>query len=239
VELKPIRAKSVSEAIYEQLRDAILSGTLEAGRQLPGERKLCEMLEVNRGALREALKRLEQDQLVTVYQGEGTRVRDFRESARLDLLLRLMTTPAGTIDIAVASSVAQLRNILNPDIARLAAQWRGPEEIERLDHVLGEMQASLERMPTFQERVEGFWAVIAEASRNVAYRLLNNTMREIHIQSSHHLRPILGPEFTNMARYREIAAAIVAGDAAGARRITQVHVREISRSLKVDVPLDD
>jgi len=234
VELKPIRARSVSEAVYAQLRDAILTGQLAAGQLLPGERRLCETLEVNRGALREALKRLEQDQLVSVHQGEGTRVLDFRESARVDLLVRLIVTPSGEIDRRVAQNVAELRDVITPDIARRAAQRRGPDEIARLEKVLSQMQEQHGQMPAFQERVEEFWSIVAEASKNVAYKLLNNTMRELHLQCSHMLRPILGPEFVRMEGYRAIADAIVQGDPLAAASAARQHAAAISRSLGVD-----
>jgi len=226
----------VSEAVYEQLRDAILSGEITAGTLLPGERRLCETLEVNRGALREALKRLEQDQLVVAQQGEGTRVRDFRKSARLDLLIRLIFTPSGELDLRVASSVGELRGVMMPDMIRLAALRRSAEHIERLRAALSEMQAFRDQLPTFQEKVEDLWAVVADASENVAYTLLNNTMRECHIQTSHQMRSILGPEFVNLERYAGIVDAIIAGDEKLAHSIGQVHSMGISRALGLACP---
>ena len=52
---EPEKKKSVSDVVFDQLRDQIVSGVLLPGEALPGERQLCEMLEVNRGAVREAL----------------------------------------------------------------------------------------------------------------------------------------------------------------------------------------
>ena len=57
---KPIERKSLADSVYEQLRDAIVGGEFPAGSSLPSERQLREQLGVNRGALREALKRLEE-----------------------------------------------------------------------------------------------------------------------------------------------------------------------------------
>ena len=53
--LKPVQKQSVSDAVYDQLADEILSGRMEPGTALPSERVLAEMLGVNRGAIREAL----------------------------------------------------------------------------------------------------------------------------------------------------------------------------------------
>lgn len=55
-----IQKTSISEQVYLQLRKQILNGTLPTGAELPSERELAEKLGVNRGAVREAIKRLQQ-----------------------------------------------------------------------------------------------------------------------------------------------------------------------------------
>lgn len=75
--LKPVRRQSLSDAVFDQLRDRIVSGAMRAGDPLPAERALCEALGVNRGAVREALKRLAQARLVAVQHGGASRVLDF------------------------------------------------------------------------------------------------------------------------------------------------------------------
>ena len=57
---------------------------------LPSERRLAEVLGVSRPAVREALQRLSQAQLVEVRHGGSTTVRDFRTFGGLDLLPRLL-----------------------------------------------------------------------------------------------------------------------------------------------------
>ncbi|MCB1155536.1 FadR family transcriptional regulator, partial [bacterium] len=52
--LEPIGRKSLSDSVYEQILARIVEGGIEPGEALPSERALCEMLQVNRGALREA-----------------------------------------------------------------------------------------------------------------------------------------------------------------------------------------
>jgi len=57
------------EDVILQVQEAILTGELEAGAKLPGERKLREMFQVSRGTLREALRALEEKGLITVKTG--------------------------------------------------------------------------------------------------------------------------------------------------------------------------
>lgn len=71
------RAKhsTATEAVADQLRRAILSGTFEPGSQLPTEIELVDMLGVSRATLRESLRTLEDQGLILRRHGVGTFVR--------------------------------------------------------------------------------------------------------------------------------------------------------------------
>jgi GntR family transcriptional regulator len=76
--LKSARAekKTLTEIAEQELRQAITRGTFRPGSQLPTEAELCQMLSVSRTVVREALRVLEEDGLVTRRHGVGTFVRD-------------------------------------------------------------------------------------------------------------------------------------------------------------------
>lgn len=50
-----VSKKSLSDEVFDQLSSRIVNHELKAGDELPSERILCELLEVNRGAVREAI----------------------------------------------------------------------------------------------------------------------------------------------------------------------------------------
>ena len=68
--------KTLTEIALQELQEAILGGTFRPGGQLPTEAELCEMLGVSRTVVREALRVLEEDGLVTRRHGVGTFVRN-------------------------------------------------------------------------------------------------------------------------------------------------------------------
>src|ERR1043165_3592936 len=68
--------KTLTEVAQQELRQAITGGTFRPGSQLPTEAELCEMLGVSRTVVREALRVLEDDGLVTRRHGVGTFVRN-------------------------------------------------------------------------------------------------------------------------------------------------------------------
>src|SRR5688572_22448027 len=70
------RQMTLTEAAYQELREAILTGAYEPGAQLPTEADLGEMLGVSRTVIREALRTLEEDGLINRRHGVGTFVRN-------------------------------------------------------------------------------------------------------------------------------------------------------------------
>lgn len=68
--------KTLTEIAQQELRQAITAGTFRRGTQLPTEAELCQMLGVSRTVVREAIRVLEEDGLVTRRHGVGTFVRD-------------------------------------------------------------------------------------------------------------------------------------------------------------------
>ena len=129
--LKPVARRLVPEDVFDQLLGEVVDGELAAGDSLPSERRLAEVLGVSRPAVREALQRLSQARLVEVRHGGSTTVRDFRTSAGLDLLPRLLVRD-GDLDPTVGRSILQARQAIAPAVAALAAETAGPAAAEAL-----------------------------------------------------------------------------------------------------------
>ena len=66
----PIGHTSVVDSIVEQIETLILSGVLRDGARLPSERLLAEQMDVSRPKVREALKKLEERELIVVHHGD-------------------------------------------------------------------------------------------------------------------------------------------------------------------------
>src|SRR5438105_3403699 len=96
MKLLPVHKKSLAESIAHQLRCNIFAGQPQPGSKLPPERELAESLGTNRNTLREAIRSLESLGLISVRQGDGVRVADFRSEAQLNLLpYYLLEHPVG------------------------------------------------------------------------------------------------------------------------------------------------
>ncbi len=215
--LSKIDRRTLSDAVFDQLSREIVDGRMEPGALLPSERELVQVLGVNRGAVREALKRLAQSGLVQIQQGGGTRVLDYRQSAGLDLLGSLMVRGDGEVDIRVARSVMEMRSALARDVARLAAERRTDASIHAL-RARVESMSMTDDLGQLQVLALDFWDVLVEASDNVAYRLAFNTLRDTYELIRGALVVVMADEVSDLDGHREVLSAIESRDADRAHR---------------------
>jgi DNA-binding FadR family transcriptional regulator len=226
-----VTPRSLSEAVFEQLRDQILSGDIPPGTPLPAERSLCEQFGVNRAALREALKRLQQLRLVAVKQGESTRVLDPRDGG-LELLVSMVFDRHGRVRAPVIRSFIEMRSALGPDIARLAAARRSDSQLAALDAALEAMEAARPGdHAALQREHMKLWATLVEASGNVAYQLMFNTMAEIWNGVGDLAAPILADELGDRSGYRTLVRAITRKQGAAAVRAARRLVERGSAAM--------
>jgi DNA-binding FadR family transcriptional regulator len=186
--------------VHEELRSAILSGELAPGDPLPSERTLAADHAVNRHAVREAMRRLQQAGLIQVTHGGATRVLDWRTHGGLELLTDL----GGRL----LRDVTEMRATIGADAAALCAQ-RAPEAVgtSRLDGSYDE------RLTAYEE----LWARILAGAGNVAYRLAFNSL--VAARHGHGVDPTTYAAEIDDARAVEgLVAAIASGDPERARR---------------------
>jgi DNA-binding FadR family transcriptional regulator len=208
----PSEPRRVSDAVHERLRAEILDGRLAPGDAVPSERALAEDLGVNRHAVREALKRLEQAGLVRITQGGATRVQDWRDHGGVDLLLDL-ARGGGTADAPpheVVVSVLELRALIGVDAARRFGARAGEEARGRVAALAEAAAATVEADGhDVVARYEDLWRAIVAGAGNVAYRLMLNSLTDT-VAAYPALARELAP--ADPAPLRALAGALRAGD---------------------------
>lgn len=232
--LQPVERKSLSEAVFEQLAAGIVAGSWEPDSQLPSERELVRLLGVNRGAVREAVKRLVQARLVDVRHGGATRVLDYRQHGGLDLLERLLIGPDGRPDPDVARGVVEMRAALGPEAAAACARRAGGGAAPPLIGRLRERLSALVSTADLSERQTlalDYWDVVVEGSDNVAYRLAFNTLRRSYEQLLAPLRLALQDELMADDDYASLVSAIDDADASKASAVARSILMRGSNSI--------
>ena len=181
------------------------------------------MLGVSRPAVREALKRVVAAGLVEVRQGDATTVRDFRRHAGLDLLPRLLIRDH-QLDVSVVRSILEARLHNGPKVAELAAQRRSSELIERLTDTIAALEGDAAAVEQ-QQHAMAFWDHIVDGADSIVFRLMFNTLRTAYEPALPALATLMAAEVGRIESYRDLAAAIAAGDPgaaeAAARRLLE------------------
>ncbi|GAB4051957.1 FadR/GntR family transcriptional regulator [Catellatospora paridis] len=135
---------ALTDEAIEKIKEMILSGVLRPGDKLPKEADLAERLGLSRNSLREAVRALSLIRVLDVRQGDGTYV----TSLEPGLLLEALTF---VVDFHRDDTVLQfleMRRILEPAAAALAAQRMTEEDIAKLATVVEEIgpDASMEEL---------------------------------------------------------------------------------------------
>ncbi|MEC9363407.1 MAG: GntR family transcriptional regulator [Pseudomonadota bacterium] len=225
-----ISKRSVSDEVFEQLCNRIVSRELKAGEELPSERLLSEMLGVSRNAVREAIKRLQQARMVEVKHGGTTTVLDYRIEAGADLLPSLLFDRQGRIQVDVARSIVRMRQVLSPEIAGDAAVNGGPTTADRLDAIVDAMVVAV--APAELQRLAfEFWEVLVDGSGNIAYRLAFNSLRKTYEPIWDLLTKMLGRDLQKLGAFRKLAVMVRQGDRGGAMECAREYIDGSSNAI--------
>lgn len=228
--MENIQKISISEQVYIQLRDRILKKVLPVGTELPSERELSETLGVNRGAVREAIKRLQQARLVRVRHGGATQVENFEAEGGLELLPSLMVSAQGQVNLEVARGIVALRKALAPVVAGQAAVHGGKALADVLKPVIANMQNASE-LPKLQQLAFDFWALVVQGSGNVVFKLAFNSMNQTYLAAWNTLTLVMQDEFRDVNTLAQLAQAIEAGEQRRCEVLARQHVELGSRAL--------
>jgi DNA-binding FadR family transcriptional regulator len=201
---------TLSGRLHDVLRADILRGRYEPDEALPSERRLSEEHDVNRHAVREALKRLQQAGLVAISQGGATRVRDWRRHGGLDLILD------GDLpeELHAERATMEMRACIGADAARRCAERADAAQRAQLV-ARAEQLAAVEHPDARNAHYEVLWDLIVDGADNVAYRLALTTL--VARQRVASVAPdAVAAELADAAAVRALAAAIASGDAEAA-----------------------
>jgi DNA-binding GntR family transcriptional regulator len=198
---------SLADKAYHEIRGLIVSLELAPGA-LIDERELIERLEIGRTPVREALRRLAHERLVEVYPRRGMFVTgvDVRELARL----------------------SEVRELLEPEAARLAAERATDTDREQLGLLLTELDGGASELMDLDERIHR--AVYRAAHNDLLeatleqYYVLALRIWSIALDRAHELEEAV-------EAHRALLEAIQAGDGERAADTMRAHVQDFEQAM--------
>jgi GntR family transcriptional regulator, transcriptional repressor for pyruvate dehydrogenase complex len=220
------RRRKMAMAVTQRIVEEISRNEYAPGTKLTPERDMLSEYQVGRGTLRESLRFLEMNGVITVKPGPGggpvVAAPDSQDLAgSLGLFLELNGTTFG--------SILEVREVLEPAVAGLAAERRDQELIALIGKSVGAMESGLDDVGLFLEENERFHELVARAAGNPVFTLLLGSLDHITDGSR------LGVSFPRKRRTEVLAAhtaiwrAIESGDRASAEEEMRRHVHDFRR----------
>jgi DNA-binding GntR family transcriptional regulator len=207
--LTRIESASVVGLAYEQIRTLILNGTFAPGERL-GQVELAETLGISRTPVREALRRLAGEGLVIARTNHGFRVAEIS----IDQVMRRL----------------EIRLLLEPGIARLAAERATPDDLAAIDDAIVREEEADDAAGT-HDASRDFHLAVARATRNDDLVATLEAQWIVEVGRRLLARRAAAPGWRprDVAEHRAIAAAIAGGQGDLAEQLMREHVASALR----------
>ena len=229
MQIKPVEKQSLSNQVFSQIRDFILNEQYRPGDKLPSERELCDLMQINRSSVREALKRLEQARLIEIRHGEGSVVLDFRYHGGFDLI-RHMAEPGKPLNFITLRSLCEVRILVCTEIARLAAKRIQAPELGELAGLVEKIRdCAQDGLEKFQDLDFEFYYTMAKASENVAFLLMLNSIRDVYLPMAQAFSAMFEHVTADPGVYEKIYQAVEGGDSEKAGVLTHRLIEDGNR----------
>ncbi|WP_277968767.1 FadR/GntR family transcriptional regulator [Sphingomonas echinoides] len=219
------RREPAHSAVARDIGIAIVTGRHLPLSILPGEHELAEQRGISRGVIREALRMLSAKGLLESKPKTGTRVRERSEWNLLDpdlLAWMFEAEPPATF----VRSLFQLRLIIEPAAAELAAATRTSRQLSGMGHALEEMYTHGLASPIGQAADQRFHHIILEATHNELLVSLAGTIGSAVRWTTiyKHRQPIQPSD--SMPQHQRLFDAIAASECAAAREATVALIQQ-------------
>lgn len=225
----PIQSVRVFEQVAEQIEKRILDGELRSGDRLPTERHLAEQFHVSRTAVREAMKILAQKGLVDMRPGRGTIVIDGANAAMQDSIDLVMKLKLG--EVGGSNSLVEVREILEVEIAALAAARAAEKEIAAMREAVKIMDESLDDADAFIAADNRFHEALAQATQNTLIFILVNSIVNLLSEQRKQIFDVEGGPQRGQIHHKRILESVIRRDPQAARDAMRSHLRQVREDV--------
>lgn len=232
-----IQSLRLYEQIIEQIQNLIIEGKIRPGDKLPSERELGEQFGVSRTAVREAVKALREKGLVDVQPGRGTFIADITGStseAMRDSLGLLVKIGLGN-DLG---KLVQVRTLLEPGIAALAAEMATEEDIQAMQQAVDIMDASMTDSERYAEADLKFHLALAGATQNPLIPILIDPVVDLLREQRLRIFLVEGGPQRGQYHHKQILTAVKQCDSAAASQAMCAHLEQVREDSSIAPDLD-
>ncbi len=217
IDITPLeREQRLFERVAEKIMLLIDDDVWQAGDRLPAERELAQGFGVSRTVVREAVKVLEARGVLESVSGSGVFVR----AADSDIVTRSFQTYLQLLsDANVEPKIAEIRRVLETEIAALAAERSTAEQHAELTRICREMREYAASARTLADLDFRLHLSLAHATQNDLFSvLLTPLMEQLRDFFFIHWDSYEGPVEPVLASHEAVVQAVIDGDAGKARQ---------------------
>lgn len=172
--LHAFKRKDISDQVFDELLDQIISGAWKPGEKIPSENELTKAMNVSRITIRAAIQKLAAMDLVETHQGKGTFVKKFTTSSYLKSL-----TPMILLSQDDMKYIIEYRRILDVGIIDLYMKNVTDESIKRLEGNLMNMITYQRELDKYQQYDMDFHITLYDMTNNPFIIKVTNMIRDI------------------------------------------------------------
>lgn len=220
----PVKRVSISEQISQQIKEQIISGELKPGDKLPSEHELCQMYQVSRTSVRQALANLTSLDLIETRFGEGSRVKEIGSGTVMTpLLSHTFLSEKSMVELI------EMRQVMEPNVARLACEKASEEDVTRLQELYEQMVAHQDDLQQFARLDCDFHNEIARISQNSYLLKIYEIIADVLLHAFSDIVSKRGNE-AGLKYHKQIVEAFAARDAVRARDAMSEHMDDLQKA---------
>lgn len=243
-EVEQMRLPKAAELVAAEIRRDIVRGKLRQGDSLPTEAKLMQRFGISRPTLRESLRVLESQQLISVHRGSrgGARVRTPDSSGAAQAAGLLLQVHGVSLE-----NVLETELILECGAIYLLSTQSDRARIAKLRGWLAEEEAALDDLERFSDCAVTFHNGLIDTSDSPSLLLLGGMLRQI-IERHTRLVAAQQPKCTAQRApwrqkshdvHRQLVDLIEDGAAIAAEDLWRRHAAASHRAMAEQMPVTD
>ena len=217
-------AQQAASTLYEMIAD---DGQWQPGDQLPGENELSVQLGISRATLREAIRLLAAQGVLTVYRGKGTFVS--REAA--------LPGQCSLHDLPLMRSrlrdLFEARLLFEPELAAMACRRASDQELSHILSLGEDVERVIRAGEDRTEYDQAFHQAIVAAAHNAFLARLAPIINRAVAEAMQIRGPEAVLEEITLQDHALLMDFLRVRDAAGARQAMSIHLRRAMLNLRL------
>lgn len=220
MQIQPVKKVNISDQVYEQLKEQLISGVWKQGDKIPSENELVALFNVSRVTVRQALSKLITLGLLETKLGEGTFVKEITPGVYMKEMI-----PYIYLNKDSFREVLEFRLVIEVETAGIAAEKITDKDIARLERCLNRMIDYKDELGKYVHEDLHFHMIIAKSTQNSLIIQVNNIVREIIRETIKNVTEEIGIE-VGLKYHKLLIDSFKQRDAEMAKKMMREHLQQ-------------